>query len=53
MDDLEAERQRLHDLGVNVGDVEVVPGVISFFGFLDPDGNELSCYQEADDGTSG
>jgi lactoylglutathione lyase len=43
--DLDAERARLQRLGVSPGAVETVPGVIRFFGFTDPDGNQLSCYQ--------
>ena len=45
VDNLGAERERLRRLGVSVGDVETVPGVISFFEFLDPDENRLSCYR--------
>ena len=45
VEDLEAERERLRRLGVSVADVETVPGVISFFEFLDPDENRLSCYR--------
>lgn len=45
VENVEAERERLRGLGVSVGDVETVPGVISFFEFLDPDENGLSCYR--------
>ncbi len=45
VEDLESEQERLRGLGVSVGEVETVPGVISFFDFFDPDGNALSCYQ--------
>jgi catechol 2,3-dioxygenase-like lactoylglutathione lyase family enzyme len=44
--DLEGERDRLRGLGIEVGDVRIVPGVISYFMFRDPDGNLLSWYQE-------
>lgn len=50
VEDLAAERARLSGLGVSVGEVETVPGVISFFDFMDPDDNALSCYQVLDDG---
>lgn len=43
--DLPAERRRLEQLGVGLGETQTVPGVISFFEFADPDGNSLSCYQ--------
>jgi predicted enzyme related to lactoylglutathione lyase len=48
VDDLQGERQRLQECGVNVGDIETVPGLISFCGFRDPDGNKLSCYHLLD-----
>jgi len=44
--DLAAERHRLEKLGLQLGDTHTVPGVISYFNFHDPDGNQLSCYQE-------
>jgi predicted enzyme related to lactoylglutathione lyase len=44
--DLNAERQRLEESGVELSGTRTVPGVISFFDFHDPDGNQLSCYQE-------
>lgn len=44
--DLRAERLRLEKLGLQLGETRNVPGVISFFDFCDPDGNQLSCYQE-------
>jgi predicted enzyme related to lactoylglutathione lyase len=44
--DLGAERQRLDGLGLELGPTHTVPGVISFFDFHDPDGNQLSCYEE-------
>jgi predicted enzyme related to lactoylglutathione lyase len=43
--DLDDEWARLQRLGADPGAIETVPGVIRFFGFADPDGNELSCYQ--------
>jgi predicted enzyme related to lactoylglutathione lyase len=48
VDDLHVERERLRGLGVAVGVIETVPGVIAFFDFLDPDGNQLSCYHVLD-----
>lgn len=42
--DLQAERARLLALGVDVGDIEVVDGVIAFCDFADLDGNRLSFY---------
>jgi predicted enzyme related to lactoylglutathione lyase len=50
VEDLAAERARLSRLGVSVGDVKTVPGVISFFDFVDPDDNALSCYHVLDGG---
>jgi predicted enzyme related to lactoylglutathione lyase len=45
VEDLDVERERLRNLGVSVGEVKTVSGLIAFFDFPDPDGNELSCYQ--------
>ncbi|WP_152365005.1 VOC family protein [Microlunatus speluncae] len=45
--DVRAERQRLEELGLVVGELIEVPGVISYFDFEDPDRNRLSCYTEA------
>lgn len=45
VEDLAAERERLSGLGISVGEVQTVPGLISFFDFADPDDNALSCYQ--------
>jgi predicted enzyme related to lactoylglutathione lyase len=44
--DLDAERQRLEDLGIRLGDTHTVPEVVSYFNFYDPDGNRLSYCQE-------
>jgi predicted enzyme related to lactoylglutathione lyase len=44
--DLAAERHRLEALGVVLAETRTFPGVISFFSFHDPDGNQLSYYQE-------
>jgi predicted enzyme related to lactoylglutathione lyase len=43
--DLEAERERLLALGIDVSPIEGIDGVIRFCDFRDPDGNELSLYQ--------
>jgi len=43
--DVERERRRLLDLGVDVGDVQRIAGVIAFADFVDPFGNGLSVYQ--------
>lgn len=43
--DLDGERDRLRSLGIEAGEVQTVPGVISYFVFRDPDGNRLSWYQ--------
>jgi predicted enzyme related to lactoylglutathione lyase len=45
VEDIELERDRLKGLGIEPGDIETVPGVISFFDLRDPDDNELSAYQ--------
>ena len=39
-----AERDRLSRLGVAVGPFEHVAGAVDYFGFADPDGNQLSLY---------
>ena len=44
--DLAAERHRLENLGLTLSETCTIPGVISFFNFYDPDGNQLSYYQE-------
>ena len=46
--DLDSERERLLGLGIELGDVQTVPGAIRYFTFRDPDGNLLSWYQELD-----
>jgi lactoylglutathione lyase len=43
--DIEAERERLLALGVEVSQIDGIEGVIRFFDFQDPDGNDLSLYQ--------
>jgi catechol 2,3-dioxygenase-like lactoylglutathione lyase family enzyme len=43
--DIDAARERLAGLGIEVGRVERVPGVIAFCDFSDPWGNRLSLYQ--------
>lgn len=43
--DLEAARDRLSTMGIDVGPIERVEDVIAFFEFADPDGNHLSLYQ--------
>jgi predicted enzyme related to lactoylglutathione lyase len=45
VDDVEAERTRLLDLGVEIGDVNRVEGLVAFCEFSDPDGNRLSLYE--------
>ena len=48
IEDLETEQERLRRLGVSVGQIETIPDVIRLFGFSDPDGNSLCCYQVLD-----
>ena len=43
--DLEGERERLVNIGVDVGQIQRVEGVIAFVDFKDPDGNNLGFYQ--------
>lgn len=43
--DLETERERLANMGVDVGDIRRVEGVIAWCDFKDPDGNNLSLYR--------
>jgi catechol 2,3-dioxygenase-like lactoylglutathione lyase family enzyme len=49
--DVSAERQRLLGLGIAVGELIVVKGAVTYCEFADPDGNLLSYYTEADDGS--
>jgi catechol 2,3-dioxygenase-like lactoylglutathione lyase family enzyme len=42
--ELDRERERLAQLGVEMGDIQRVEGVIAFCDFKDPDGNNLSLY---------
>lgn len=44
--DADAERARLVALAVPVGPIERVPGVVTYFNLVDPDGNVLSLYSE-------
>ncbi|MBA3371979.1 MAG: VOC family protein [Actinomycetota bacterium] len=48
--DVEAQRRRLLDLGIEVGAITVIEGVIAFCDFADPDGNGLSLYTVLSDG---
>jgi predicted enzyme related to lactoylglutathione lyase len=43
--DIEATRDRLLGLGIEVGPIDGIEGVIRFCDFQDPDGNRLSLYQ--------
>ncbi len=43
--DLKLEHQRLTDLGMLLSPIELVPNVVSYFDFKDPDGNQLSFYK--------
>ncbi len=49
--DISQERKRVAELGIEAGDIETVPGLISWFMFKDPDGNKLSFYQLLASGT--
>ena len=42
---IDQQHQRIQQLGVSATPIEVVPGVVSYFDFKDPDGNLLSFYQ--------
>jgi hypothetical protein len=42
---LDKQHKRLRDAGLHVEDITLVPGVIRYFDFKDPDGNGLSFYQ--------
>jgi catechol 2,3-dioxygenase-like lactoylglutathione lyase family enzyme len=42
--DVRAEHGRLTRLGIEVGPVEVVPGLVDYCDLADPDGNRLSIY---------
>jgi predicted enzyme related to lactoylglutathione lyase len=41
-----AEHARLTALGMEIGNVESIPGAVDFFDLRDPDGNALSLYSE-------
>ena len=43
--DIQSQHQRLTKLGIEPMDIELVPAVISYFDFKDPDGNLLSFYK--------
>jgi predicted enzyme related to lactoylglutathione lyase len=47
VDDAAAEHGRLTELGIAVGPLEHVPGVVDYFDFADPDGNNLGAYSAA------
>lgn len=42
---IEAEHERIRELGAEPSPIETVPGVVRYFDFRDPYGNRLSCYQ--------
>lgn len=42
---IQEEHRRLQALGISPTPVELVPGVVSYFDFKDPDGNLLSFYR--------
>lgn len=48
--DVHAERARMVAMGVDVQEVVVIEGVVSFCDLRDPDGNELSIYTVASPG---
>ena len=43
--ELDKQHKRLRDAGLHVEDITLVPDVIRYFDFKDPDGNGLSFYQ--------
>ena len=43
--ELDKQHKRLRDAGLQIEDITLVPGVIRYFDFKDPDGNGLSLYQ--------
>lgn len=43
--DLSLERSRLREGGIMAGEIETVPGVISYFDLSDPDGNSMRWFQ--------
>jgi predicted enzyme related to lactoylglutathione lyase len=45
--DARVERERLVELGLEVGPLEHVSGAVDYFEFADPDGNVLSIHSEA------
>ncbi|WP_462249595.1 VOC family protein [Ekhidna sp.] len=44
VNDIQSEHKRLKILGISPTNIELVPGVVSYFDFKDPDGNQLSFY---------
>ena len=42
---IQLQHQRLKNLGLTPTAVELVPSVVSYFDFSDPDGNQLSFYE--------
>lgn len=44
--DITAERSRLQSAGIQVGEIQEIPGVIFLLRLNDPFGNRLSLYQE-------
>ncbi|MEO9483991.1 MAG: VOC family protein [Ekhidna sp.] len=45
VDDIQSHHERLKKLGLAPTTIELVPNIISFFDFKDPDGNQLSFYK--------
>lgn len=47
--ELDKLHKRLRDEGLDVEDITLVPGLIRYFDFKDPDGNGLSFYQRLEE----
>lgn len=45
VEDIRRQHKRLEKLGVKSTPIELVPDVVSYFDFEDPDGNQLSFYK--------
>lgn len=43
--DIEAEHERVCELGADPSPIETVPGAVRYFEFRDPGGNRLSFYE--------
>lgn len=43
--DIQSSHKKLGEIGISTTSIELVPNVVSYFDFSDPDGNQLSFYK--------